>query len=247
MRTLIQLAAVLAASIVSGACAGSKNDLSDPARSFHALSVYGTAQHVSGDLAGTRSDPITGMQAPAGVPYTERAYDFGTQFDFFPKEEKTVMGAGLGLLIGMNFGYVTPVSIDDMPVPGNFLPIRMGISTGTGIALLRRPGMLLALHTTLKLGIEPERLGDTAEAPIVLSVGGRAYMDLGPLRTRFGYDFVPFWGGESRLEHRVTGLFSTRSVDGWAYGVRAALAAGQNRLEAGGLNDVSFTIGLELQ
>jgi hypothetical protein len=248
MRKLLQLAALLAVSIASGACAGSKNELADPASSFHAISAYGSAQHVSGHLAGTRADPITGMQAPAGVPYTERVYDLGGQFDLFPAEEKSVLGAGLGLLIGANFGYVSRISIGgDMPVPEEYLPIRMGVSAGTGIALVRRPGLMLALHTMIKMGLEPERLGDTAEAPVVLSAGGRAYVDTGPLRTRVTYDFIPFWGGESRLEHRLTGLFSTRPDDGFAYGVRAALAVGQKRLDEGGLNDVSLTIGLEVQ
>ncbi len=239
-------ATALALSFAIGACAGSKNDLGDPKKAFHALSVYGTAQHISGDLLGMRADPISGMQAPAGVPYTERGYDLGSRFEFFPGET-SVLGASLGMTAAVNLGYVAPQSIDGMATPDSFLPIRMGMTTGTALAVVRRPGLMLALHTGIKLGIEPERLGDTAEAALVVSAGGRAYFDAGRLRTHLGYDFVPFWGGESRLEHRVSGLFSTKpKEDGWAYGVRAAVALGQKRLEEGGLNDVSFTLGLEL-
>lgn len=238
MRALVLL-------FVISACAGAKNDLRDPKQAFSALSVYGTAQHVSGDLEGTRADPISGMPAPAGVPYTERVYDLGTKLEFFP-EETSVLGTGLGMTVAANFGYVTRVSVQDMPVPGDFLPIRMGMTAGTGLAVLRRPGLMLGLHTSIKLGIEPERLGDTAEAALVVSAGGRAYIDAGRLRTHLAYDFIPFWGGESRLEHRLSGLFSTRPDDGWAYGVRAAVAVGQKRLDAGGLNDVSVTLGLEV-
>lgn len=239
---------VLAIVAVHG-CAAGHNDLEDPGTKFQAISVYGSAQHVSGDLAGTRSDPQTGVPAPAGVPYTERLVDVGGELEMY-LPESTMLGTSLGVLFGARVGYVASSEIDPaagMPTPEAFLPLSMGLTAGTGLILLRRPGLLVALHSSLRLSFEPERLGDTGEAPIVVYAGVRAHHGTGAVRTRVGYDFMPFWGGETRLEHRFTGLISTSPAHGWGVGLRAMLGFGQNRTREGGLNDTAFTLGLEVQ
>ena len=190
------------------------------------------------------------MPAPAGVPYTERKFDVGAEYEGIPNSG-SVLGNGMGMLLGVHFGYVSAREIDPasgMATPEEFLPIGIENSTGTALPIVRRSGLLVALHTGLKLGLEPERLGDTAESLlVVVHAGARAYLDRGPARVRVIYDFLPFWSGESRLEHRVSGLLSTRPRDGWGYGVRAAFSYGQNRTREGGLNDQTLTIGLEVQ
>ncbi|MBA3465007.1 MAG: hypothetical protein H0T46_34045 [Deltaproteobacteria bacterium] len=233
--------------VVATGCAGAHNDLRDPASKFSSVGANATVQHISGDLLGMRPDPITGMDSPAGVPYTQRVYDLGIEAEFWP-EEPTMLGTAVGLLGGFHFGYLGGGEIDGMPASSGFLPGLVGTSFGTALQLLRRPGLLLALHSSLRLELGlAERFGDTAEAFLIVYGGVKAHYDLGPARTRLQYDFIPFWAGESRLEHRLTGLVSTRPSGGWGYGVRAALAVGQKRLKEGGLNDVAVTIGLEVQ
>jgi hypothetical protein len=250
MRTLDRHAvrALVGAWVVVGGCAGSANDLQDPSKAYHSISAYGSMQQVSGNLAGERADPITGMPSPAAVPYTERMIDVGTEFVMYPNDEHTALGTSIGMIFGAHIGYATSgekeTASGTMAVD-RFLPLSMGITAGTGLTLVRRSGLLVALHSSMKLGSE-SRLGDT-ESPFVVYAGVRGDYEHGRVRTHLGYDFLPFWAGLSRLEHRLTGLVSTRPGEETGYGLRAAFAIGQTRLTEGGLNDMSFTIGLEVQ
>jgi hypothetical protein len=234
-----------AVGVLALGCAGSVNDLQDPSTKFHSASGYATLQHVSGDMLGMRADPITGQPSPAGVPYTERVIELGADTEFWPGEP-TMLGTDVGMLTGLHLGYVKVGEIDGMSQPSPFLPITMGLTIGTALSVLRRPGLLVAVHSSLDLGLAPERLGDTAESPLVIYAGARAYYETPKLRTRLQYDFMPFWVGESRLEHRLTGLVSTHSTTGWAYGIRVGLEVGQKRLREGGLDDLALTIGVEV-
>jgi hypothetical protein len=238
------MSAGVAFAVLGLGCAGSVNDLQDPSTKFHAIAGYATLQHVSGDMEGMRADPITGEPSPAGVPYTERVIELGADGEFWPGEP-TMLGTAVGMLFGIHLGYVTPIDIDGMSQPTPFLPLTMGFTIGTGLSVIRRPGLLVAVHSSLQLDYTAERLGDTAEAPLVIYAGVRGYYEMTHVRTRLEYDFMPFWVGESRLEHRVSALVSTRST-GWTFGVRAGLSVGQKRLDAGGLNDVAATIGVEM-
>jgi hypothetical protein len=227
-------------------CSGMKNDLQDPSSKFRAFSGHGSMQQIHGDLQGMRPDPITGMPAPAGVPYTERVFDFGLAAEMWPSEP-TMLGTDVGMMFGVHMGYVSAGEVDGMAVQGAFLPLTMGLSMGTGLAVLRRPGLLIALHSSLKLEMGPDRLGKTGESWLAIYGGVRGYYDTGRLRTRVQYDFLPFWAGESRLEHRLTGLVSTHREGDFGYGIRAGLEIGQKRLPEGGLDDVSFTLGVEVE
>lgn len=235
----------VALATLGGGCAGSVNDLQDPSTRFHAMSGYATLQHVSGHLEGMRADPITGEPAPAGVPYTERVIEVGAEGEFWPGEP-TMLGTDVGMLAGIHLGYVTPGDIDGMSQPTPFLPLGMGLTLGTSLGVLRRPGLLVAVHSSMRLDYAPERLGDTAESPLVIYAGVRGYFEMTRVRTRLQYDFMPFWIGESRLEHRLTALVSSHSTTSWAYGIRAGVSIGQKRLDEGGLNDVAVTLGVEV-
>jgi hypothetical protein len=227
-------------------CAESKNDLADPTKPFHAVTLYGTGEQITGHLEGTRANPVSGQPEPAGVPYKERIYDAGGTFEFWPNEP-TTLGTNVGMLASLHVGYLGGGSVDGMTADAGFLPLSMGVGWGTVLQLVRREGLLLAVHSSLNLDYNAERIGHTGDSWLVVYGGLRGYYETGPLRTRVQYDFMPFWTGESRLEHRITGLVSKRPNDGRAIGVRLGVEVGQKRLAAGGLNDVAFTIGVEVQ
>jgi hypothetical protein len=239
MRPLLVLVALVG-------CAESKNDLADPSKPFHAVTIYGTGEQITGNLEGTRSNPVTGQPEAAGVPYKERVYDAGATFEFWPNES-TTLGTRYGMLASLHFGYLGGGSVDGMVADAGFLPVSMGTGWGTVLQLVRREGLLLAAHSSLDLSMNADRIGHTGDSWLVVYAGLRGYYETGPLRTRVQYDFMPFWTGESRLEHRITGLISSRPRDGHAFGVRLGVEIGQKRLAAGGLNDMAFTVGLEVQ
>lgn len=251
MRTLDRhvIRALVGASLVLGGCAGSVNDLKDPSKPFHSISGSVSMLRVSGNMKGMRADPITGADSPAGVSYTEHLVDVGTEFVMYPDDEKTMLGTNIGMIFGGHIGYSTSGEQETPSGPPmnleQFLPVSMGITAGTALPVVRRSGLLVAVHTSMKLGME-SRVGET-ESPLVVFAGVRGDFELGGLRTRLGYDFMPFWAGINRLEHRMSGVVFTRPGEGTGFGVRASLALGQRRLVEGGLNDMTFTIGLEVE
>lgn len=232
--------------VVLVGCASSKNDLADPTTPFHAITVYGTGEQITGNLEGTRANPVTHDPEPAGVPYKERIYDAGVTAEIWP-DESTTLGTKYGMIATLHFGYLAGGTVDGMTADAGFMPVNMGAGWGTVLQLVRRTGFLLAVHSSLDLSYNAERIGHTGDSWLIAYAGLRSYLETGPLRTRVQYDFMPFWSGESRLEHRVTALISSRPHDGRAFGVRIGVEVGQKRLAAGGLNDTAFTVGVEVQ
>ena len=247
MRTLLVLLSIAA---TAAGCGGATNDLADPARAYRSIAGYGTLQNVHGDLLGTRPDPVSGQPAPAGVPYTEQLIELGGELEFIPDDEKSMLGTNLGMFFADRIGWLRSAEIEPasgMTTQDQSVPLSMSLTAGSLIPVLRRPGVLLALHSAIDFQpIMPDRLGGTGESMVVVYGGARGMFDAGPLRVRLVYDFMPFWSGENRLEHRLTGLLAKRPRGGTSYGLRAAFEVGQKRDAAGGLNDAALTLGLEV-
>jgi hypothetical protein len=190
---------------------------------------------------------------PVWVPYQETNLFFEAEveaYDLGGPGHVSLLGGMFGMRGWMRIGGVVDRPIERpagiaVNVPELQWWFDMGFGGGPILRIFRDTGFILAVHVSVDAHVL---------RPAVLSMGAfiayggvRMVWQPGDVRIQLGYDFAPFWVGESRLEHRASGAVGFK-LPGTSVGlgVRATFVAGQSRTPDGGLDDFGLRLAAEV-
>jgi hypothetical protein len=250
-RALVALALVLGTSSLA-APARAWEGASAPTNPWEFTSIRAYYGYSMGLRAGTRA--LDG--ALVGVPYSEQAGWLEFELERYDgrrpgaQDFPDFLGVALGLrivaragLLGA-FDYPEPEGIETSDRPVGWLgPVRASFGGGTLAQLVRTEDFVLAAHfsTDVILG----RATWITDPTLAFYPGLRLVWQPDPVRLQLAYDFLPFWLGDDRIEHRASSAIAFHAGP-VGIGLRFQFSIGQERRAEGGYDDMLFAGALEL-
>lgn len=218
--------------------------------------TFPTFRLTYGYTFGTREGTRIIDRMPVSVDYVDHVVGGEVEIEDYdarrPGQQR--YPAFLGVALGIRFvGRFAGVASWDWEQPTGVLaatgpsgwaaPFRFSLAAGTLAQLVRETEFVLAIHASIEF--QGSRSTWTQDVGFAIYPGLRMVWQPDPVRVQLGYDFVPIYIGQARLEHRPTAAVAFQ-LGAVGLGVRFTAIVGTELRGQRTYDDVTLGGALEL-